>query len=193
MDVPPLSSAASSAASTRSSAYTTGASALPYADPVHVADPDDDPHRLTDSIAKMLASDPAQSASARPAVARTRWSEYSASIRSRSSSLGNGLSAPPPPLPTHDYPASPPLSQKPSYDVTWDSKDTLSEDDTDDDPSLDDDPIDDDDDERTSAAVLADEGTGLIVHGDNVPVSQLHIPPGNASPLPVNFQNSNSF
>ncbi|KJA26158.1 hypothetical protein HYPSUDRAFT_133726 [Hypholoma sublateritium FD-334 SS-4] len=173
MDVPPLSSAASSAASTRSSAYTTAASALAYADPVRVADPDD---HLADSILKMLASDPAQSPSARVPAARTRWSEYSASVRSRSSSLGNSLAAPPPPLPTHDYPASPPLSQKPSYDVTWDSKDT-SEDDTDDDPSLDDDPIDDDD-ERTSAAVLADEGTGLIVHGDNVPVSQLHIPPG---------------
>ncbi|KAF9480056.1 hypothetical protein BDN70DRAFT_857500 [Pholiota conissans] len=199
---PPLSSASS--ASTRSSAYTSIGSALAYADyaAVHVASPDDDPHSHalpipSDALVHMLASDPAQSSSARGLIPRnpdsSRWSEsYSASIRSRSSSLGNGLaSTVPPPLPSHDPHISPPLSQKPSYDLTWrslDEKDEgglMSEEETDDDPGLDsleadddDDDDDDKDDERTSAAVIADEGKGLIVHGDSVPINQLHIQPG---------------
>lgn len=34
------------------------------------------------------------------------------------------------------------------------------------------------DEERTSAAVVAEEGRGLIVQGDNVPIVQLQVQPG---------------
>ncbi|KAF9569751.1 hypothetical protein CPC08DRAFT_623368 [Agrocybe pediades] len=183
--LPPLSS--SSSASTRSSAYTSSGSALAYTDysTVHVASGDDDSIRET--LAQMLANDPAQSASARgPALRspdRARWSEsHSTGIRSRSSSLGNGLSSTHP----NDFSPPPPLSQKPSYDVSWqtvDEKDevAMSEDETDDDPGLDSSleaESDDKFEERTSAAVIADEGRGMIVHGDNVPIVQLQVQPG---------------
>ncbi|KAF8973748.1 hypothetical protein BDZ97DRAFT_1776622 [Flammula alnicola] len=193
-NVPPLSSAPSSSASTRSSAYTSSGSALAYADynNVHVASGDDDSVAIgitSDSLLQMLASDPAQSTSARGPLPRhsdrSRWSEsYSGSIRSRSSSLGNGLSSTNPP---HEI-ASPPLSQKPSYDVSWqtvDEKDEvgMSEEETDDEPGLDSLDVDEDDEkeeeeERTSAAVVAEEGRGLIVQGDNVPIVQLQVQPG---------------
>ncbi|KDR85180.1 hypothetical protein GALMADRAFT_330695 [Galerina marginata CBS 339.88] len=181
---PPLSSASS--ASTRSSAYTSSLAYTDYNPSVHVASGDDVELGITtDSVVQILAADPAHSASARGPVLRSpdrsRWSEsYSASVRSRSSSVGNSLTS----NPAHDLP-SPPLSQKPSYDLSWqtvDEKDetAMSEDETDDEPGLDSlepDP-DDKEEERTSAAVIADEGRGLIVQGDNVPIVQLQIQPG---------------
>jgi len=190
---PPLSSAASS--STRSSAYTSSGSALPYVDySVLVASPDDEPPPIgytSDSVVRILPTDPAQSTSARgPLQATSRWSEsYSGSVRSRSSSLGNGLSS------NQAYEVSPPLlSQKPSYDISWqtvDEKDevAMSEDETDDEPSLD--AVDADSDEkheeRTSAAVVADEGRGLIVQGDNAPIAQLQVQPGPSAPNHLSF------
>lgn len=184
---PPLSSAASS--STRSSAYTSSGSALPYVDySVLVASPDDEPPPIgytSDPVVRILPTDPVQSTSARgPLMTTSRWSEsYSGGVRSRSSSLGNGLS-------NQAHEVSPPhLSQKPSYDISWqtvEEKDevTMSEDETDDEPSLD--AIDADSDEkheeRTSAAVVADEGRGLIVQGDNAPIVQLQVQPGSSAP-----------
>lgn len=190
--VPALSSGASSA-STRSSAYTSSGSALPYVDysNVHVASPDDDaPGIPSDALLQMLASDPAHSSSARGPILRSpdrsRWSEAnSAGLRSRSSSLGNGLTST-----NHNHhpdTSSPPtLSQKPSYDVTWQTvherdEILMSEEETDDEPTLDSVDIEESDEkyeERTSAAVVADEGRGLIVNGDSVPIVQLQIQPG---------------
>ena len=182
---PPLSSAASS--STRSSAYNSSGSALPYVDySVLVASPDDEPPPIgysSDSVVRILPTDPAQSTSARAPT--SRWSEsYSGTIRSRSSSLGHGLSS------NQAHEISPPfLSQKPSYDVSWqtvDEKDevAISEDETDDEPSLDATDVDSDEkhEERTSAAVVADEGRGLIVRADNAPISQLQVQPGPSFP-----------
>ncbi|KAF8167917.1 hypothetical protein B0H34DRAFT_37639 [Crassisporium funariophilum] len=194
--LPPLSSAGSSSASTRSSAYTSSGSALAFADynnTVHVASGDEESIGVgisSDSLVQMLANDPAASSSARAPHLRTpdlsRWSEsYSSSIRSRSSSLGNGINnmsahdiSPPPPPP-------PPLQQKPSYDVSWQTVDErdevgMSEDETDDEHGLDvtDGDEEEKDDERTTAAVVAEEGRGLIVHGDNVPIVQLQVQPG---------------
>ncbi|KAJ3564254.1 hypothetical protein NP233_g8417 [Leucocoprinus birnbaumii] len=80
---------------------------------------------------------------------------------------------------------SPPnLKEKPSYDMGWivDEKDEvgLSGDETDDDQPLVDDhdpTLDEADEERTSAAVIADEGRGLIVQADNTPIVQLQVQP----------------
>jgi len=110
----------------------------------------------------------------------SRWSaSYSAGdARSRSSSFGNGYA---------DVSHPPPLSQKLSYDISWqtvDEKDELaiSEEETDDEQGLDN--VDDDDaDEKedpepTSAALIAEEGRGLIIQGDSAPVFQIQIQPG---------------
>ncbi|KAF8912848.1 hypothetical protein CPB84DRAFT_1841295 [Gymnopilus junonius] len=163
---PPLSS--SSSASTRSSAYTSSGSAPDYGPNVHVASGDDDSHGISsDALHQILVNDPAQSSSARGPLLRSpdrsRWSEsYSASVRSRSSS-------------------------KPSYDLSWQTVDEkeeheipMSEDETDDEHALD--SLDADSDgkheERTAAVVVAEEGRGLIVQGDNIPIVQLQVPPG---------------
>lgn len=203
-NMPGLSSGPSSSASTRSSAYTSSGSTLPYVDysNVHVASGDDGPNHLDitkDAVAQMLASDPAHSPSARGPSSRSqdrsRWSEsYSSSILSRSSSFGHGLASSNPP----DSQA-PSLSQKQSYDVSWQSVDEkdetgISEDETDDEPGLDSLEADDEDihdeEERTSAAVVAEEGRGLIVHGDNVPIVQLQVQPG---PSNIHFSRSLSM
>ncbi|KAF8807582.1 hypothetical protein BYT27DRAFT_7256162 [Phlegmacium glaucopus] len=194
---PPLSSAGSSSTSTRSSAYAISTNTLPYSDynNVHIASGDEDSHQALginpESLVQMLANDPATSFSRRPfrSPDPSRWSEsYSNSIRSRSSSLGNGITSngahevsPPPPLP-------PSLNPKPSYDVSWQAvveKDDIgmSEEETDDEHGLIADSVNDPDlgekhEERTSAAVVAEEGRGLIIQGDNVPIVQLQVQPG---------------
>jgi len=105
---------------------------------------------------------------------QNRWSEsHSSGIRSRSSSLGNNSS----------YEASSPnLKEKPSYDMGWiaDEKDEtgLTEDETDDDQPLADDHDPSLDEERTSAALIADEGRGLIVQADSIPIVHLQVQPG---------------
>ena len=107
-----------------------------------------------------------------------RWSSsYSTSLsRSRSSSIGNSY---------HDV-SPPPLSQKPSYDLSWqtvDEKDeiAISEEETDDEQTLDnldDDSDPKDDPEPTSAAIVAEQGRGLIVDAESYPIFQLQIQPG---------------
>ena len=193
---PPLSAAGSSSTSARSSAYATSTNTLPYSDynNVHIASGDEDSHPALEitpeSLVQMLASDPAASSSARRpyrSIDPSRWSEsYSNSIRSRSSSIGNGVTSngihevPPPPLPL-------PLNPKSSYDVSWQAaveKDDvgMSEEETDDEHGLGDTANDTDlegkDEERTSAAVVAEEGRGLIVQGDSIPIIQLQVQPG---------------
>lgn len=55
----------------------------------------------------------------------------------------------------------------------------MSEDETDDDHHLGDEEDEEEkEEERTSAIVIAEEGRGLIIHGDNVPIVQLHVQPG---------------
>jgi hypothetical protein len=58
----------------------------------------------------------------------------------------------------------------------------LSEEESDDEPGLGDD-LDDDDDEdkeeeRTTAVLVVEEGRGLIVRGDGIPLVQLQVEPG---------------
>lgn len=184
-NLPALSSAGSS--STRSSAYTSSGSALTSGDygHVHVASGEDDGHGAgitSDAVVRLLAKD-ANSPSARAIqprapVDQSRWSEsYSVSSRSRSSSVGNNNSTP------GQDSVSPKLQQKPSYDMAWtvDERDEvgMSEDETDDDHHLgDEEDQEEKEEERTSAIVIVEEGRGLIVHGDNVPIVQLHVQPG---------------
>jgi hypothetical protein len=188
-NIPALSSAGSS--STRSSAYTSsgsGRSAMASGDygHVHIASGDDEAVGVgitSDDVVQLLVNDPNSSGGiqSRAPIDQSRWSE-SYSIRSRSSSLGNNLSNN-----GHDS-VSPKLRQKPSYDVGWqtvherDERDevAISEEETDDDHPLDEEDDDDEEkeEERTSAAVIAEEGRGLIVHGDNIPIVQLHVQPG---------------
>ncbi|KAG6842500.1 hypothetical protein C0991_000026 [Blastosporella zonata] len=180
--LPALSSAGSS--STRSSAYTSSAaSGLASGDygHIHVASADDESAVgvgiTSDAVVQLLANDPSLSSSARSRapVDQTRWSESYSSGRSRSSSIGNTNSVSIPDI------APPTLQQKQSYDMGWvDERDEvgMSEEETDDDHALDDDDDDEKEEERTSAIVIAEEGRGLIVRGDNVPIAQLQVPPG---------------
>ncbi|CDO75268.1 hypothetical protein BN946_scf184967.g21 [Trametes cinnabarina] len=186
---PALSSADSSSASTRSSAYTGSAKSGDYGH-VHVAlGGEDDSGRnvgvgiTTDDVVQLLSQESASSSSApqgRTPVEQGRWSDfYANSIRSRSSSLANGRAEPSQekPLPT--------LRATPSFDLGWQRPDErdeagiTSEDDLDDDPSFDDDvDVDEDEnvaDEPTSAAIMAEEGRGVIVRGDNT--KRLHVHP----------------
>ena len=113
----------------------------------------------------------------RPQDPNRSSSSYSASApRSRSSSIGNSY---------HDV-SPPPLSQKHSYDLSWQTVDErdeipVSEEETDDEQTLDN--LDDDSDpnedpEPTSAVIVAEQGRGLIVNAENVPIFQLQIQPG---------------
>lgn len=167
---PSLSSAGSSSA--RSSACTSAASALPAPDGphVHVAGPDDRPPSA-DALLRILANDPSKPSP-----------DHSLpNLRSRSSSIGNLLS--------HELP--PRLQEKPSYDMSWqlvDERDEVAatDDETDDDVALlDHDPIPDLAEERTSAAVVADEGRGLIVQAGTTPLVTLQnqVPSGARYPL----------
>ncbi|KAF7982007.1 hypothetical protein HWV62_30240 [Athelia sp. TMB] len=190
---PALSSAGSSSASTRSSAYTSSGSALVSGDygHVHVASGEDEigvaVGITSDNVVQLMASEPHASTSALGSQSRVaidhRWSEYSASIRSRSSSAGHSNTNS-----MHENPTAPKLTQKPSYDMGWqpvDERDEvgLSEDDTDDDPCLTEDLDDEEDDEdkeeeTTSAVKVVEEGGGLIVRGDGVPIVQLQVETG---------------
>ncbi|EKM83722.1 hypothetical protein AGABI1DRAFT_51126 [Agaricus bisporus var. burnettii JB137-S8] len=175
-DPPALSSAGSS--STRSSAYTTSAAPSSDYSFIHVASPDDDHHDVLSNILAKHDHPPRPTPTKPLPEHGARWSEsYSSGVRSRSSSLGNNSSG-------HGHDAnSPNLKEKLSYDLAWivDEKDEvgLSEDETDDDqPLVDDrDPLLDHE-ERTSAAVIADEGRGLIVQADSTPIVHLQVQPG---------------
>lgn len=184
--LPALSSAGSSSASTRSSAYTSSGSAFASGDygHVHVMSGDEEgPIGIgitSDSVVQMLANDAETSSSARSLqlsttaiVDQSRWSEsLSTGARSRSSSVSNN--------PNTSRDSAPRLEQKPSYDMGWQTVDErdeigLSEDETDEDHGV---AYDDDagvEEERTSAAVIADEGRGLIVAADSMPIVQLQV------------------
>ena len=151
--LPPLSSAGSS--STRSSAYTTSGSLLASSDSghIHVASGDEDPSSsvgvgiTSDDFVQMLASS-----------TRSLASKPLEQSRSRSSSN------------SHEH-LPPPLHQKPSYDMSWQPVDEreelgLTDDETDDDVALLDSSSLQLGEERTSAAVIADEGRGLIVQAE---------------------------
>lgn len=149
---PSLSSAGSSSA--RSSTCTSSASAIPSTDfpHVHVAGRDDHPPS-PDALLRFLANDPSKSSP----------------DHSLSSSIGNPIS--------YEHPR---LQEKPSYDMSWqllDERDEVpvTDDETDDDAALlDHDPVHDlGADERTSAAVIADEGRGLIVQAGSTPLIAL--------------------
>jgi len=204
---PALSSAGSSSASTRSSAYTSSGSALASGDygHVHVASGDDDAAVgvgiTSDSVVQLLAGDSIASSSSRVLQSRlpvdqSRWSEsYSASSRSRSSSVGNGTTN------GAGYEnMAPRLREKPSYDMGWQAVDErdevgMSEEETDEDHVMCGDEEDEDEreEERTSAIVIAEEGRGLIVEGDGVPVKQLQVQPGGSSYMTFSLENHNNY
>ncbi|KAF8633990.1 hypothetical protein AX15_001166 [Amanita polypyramis BW_CC] len=171
---PSLSPAGSS--STRSSAYASSGSGLASADygHIHVAsDEDDSPIGVgitSDAVVQMLANDPSSNRilASKPSPDQARWSEsYSTNLRSRSSSIGN--------LNSHEQPR---LQEKPSYDMSWqpvNERDEagVSDDETDDDVVLLDPMQVHLGEERTSAAVIADEGRGLIVQAGTTPLVTL--------------------
>lgn len=191
---PALSSAGSSSASTRSSAYTSSGSALASGDygHVHVASGEDEVGIAvgitSDDVVQLMTSDSSTSSlsqsgtQSRAPIDPTRWSDYSTSIRSRPSSVGHSNTN------SVNEAIASRLSQKPSYDMTWESVDErdeaglMSEEETDDDHGLGEDLGDEDEEEqeedRTAAVVIAEEGRGHIVRGDEVPIVQLHVEPG---------------
>ena len=175
--------------STRSSAYASSGSNPTSGDynNVHIASSDEGVGINSESVVQLLAKESGAVPSARHNQSRapidhSRWSgAYSSSARSRSSSIGNNGSV----QDNSPIPSVPPLTQKPSYDISWhpDEKDEmgiLSEDETDDENGIDegDSGLVDHEEERTSAAVVADEGRGLIVQAGTTPIVQLHVQPG---------------
>ncbi|KAI0639341.1 hypothetical protein C8Q77DRAFT_1044055 [Trametes polyzona] len=187
---PALSSADSSSASTRSSAYTGSAKSGDYGH-VHVAlGGEEEPVRgvgvgiTTDDVVQLVSKEPGAPSSAsqgRTPIDQGRWSDFYANgLRSRSSSLANSKVDM-----SQDKPL-PPLRATPSFDMGWqrpDERDEAglgSEDDLDDDPSFDDDEEAEEEDavdEPTSAALMAEEGRGVIVRGDDLPIVRLQVHP----------------
>ena len=158
-------------------------SAAPVPVPVPVPVPPDDESSIglgitSDSVVQLLNGDPASSLKSRAPIDPSRWSEpYS--VRSRSSSLAvvpNGVA---------DSQVQK-LHKKPSYDMTWQSvderdEDAMSEEDTDEDHVDEEDDVPDTDEkeeERTAAVVMAEEGRGLIVQAEGLPILQLNVQPG---------------
>ncbi|KAG2350574.1 hypothetical protein BDR05DRAFT_954675 [Suillus weaverae] len=183
--LPALSSEGSSSASTRSSAYTSSGSALTSSDygHIHVATGEDEEIGVAvgitsddvDQILQTKAVTP--SCAGRTPIDQTRWSEYSASIRSRSSSIGqNNTNS------VHEN-GMPRLRENPSFDMGWQTVDErdevgLTSDEETDDLGEEDDEVDNKEEERTSAVVVAEEGRGLIVTGEGIPIVQLRVDPG---------------
>ncbi|KAG1757379.1 hypothetical protein EDB19DRAFT_1623707 [Suillus lakei] len=183
--LPALSSEGSSSASTRSSAYTSSGSALTSSDygHVHIATGEDEEIGVavgitSDDVNQILQTKTvAPSSAGRTPIDQTRWSEYSASIRSRSSSIGqNNTNS------MHEN-GMPRLRENPSFDMGWQTVDErdevgLTTDEETDDLCEEDDEVDDKEEERTSAVVVAEEGRGLIVTGEGIPIVQLRVDPG---------------
>ncbi|KAI6134009.1 hypothetical protein EV401DRAFT_1437150 [Pisolithus croceorrhizus] len=183
--LPGLSSAGSSSASTRSSAYASSASALATSDygHVHIVSADDEEIGVAleitpDDVARALEGENNTSSSAgRTPIDQTRWSEYSASIRSRSSSVGHiNIQA------LHDGGASR-LREHQSFDMAWQAVDErdeagLTSGDETDDLCEEEETTDDKGEERTSAVVVAEEGRALIVRGERMSISQLNVHAG---------------
>lgn len=182
--LPSLSSASSSSPSTRSSAYTSSGSALATSDPGHVQIVSGEDEQVgvavgitSDDVARVLAGEGGTSAAGRTPIDQARWSEYSASIRSRSSSIGLSNTSS-----LHEA-GIPRLRENPSFDMAWQTVDErdevgLTSGDETDDFGDDDDGNDGKGEERTSAMVVAEEGRGLIVKGDGIPIVQLKVEPG---------------
>jgi hypothetical protein len=194
--LPALSYGGSSSASARSSAYTSSGSALASGDYGHilVATDEDDANIglgiTSDHVVQPLAKDGHVSSTiGRAPIDQTRWSEsYSGSIRSRSSSVGNGS--------VYEN-GGPKLREKPSYDMNWQTVDErdeagMSEGENDEDHCLVEDDEEEEEDkeeeeedekveERTSAVVIAEEGRGLIVQGEGVPIVQLQVHSGTST------------
>ncbi|KAH9835614.1 uncharacterized protein C8Q71DRAFT_762768 [Rhodofomes roseus] len=180
---PALSSAASSSASTRSSAYTSSARSGDFGH-VHVVGSEGElsvSGITSDDVVQLLARDAGTSSSmpGRPPFEGSRWSDlYANSIRSRSSSVGNNRTDPPS---ESGFRA---LRATPSFDMGWQAVDERDEaglgsegETTDDDPLLDEDD-EAEEEEPTSAMVIAEEGRGIIVRGDDTPIVKLLVKPG---------------
>ena len=189
-NTPALSSADSSSASTRSSAYTGSAKSGDYGH-VHVALGDDESGKgvgvgiTTDDVVQLLSKEAGapRTTAGRTPVDQTRWSDfYQNGLRSRSSSLANSSK----PNSMHEKAIPPQLRSSPSFDLGWQQPDERdeaglgSDEDTDEDPSFDDDDDEEDDaeEEPTSAAVMAEEGRGVIVRGDDTPIARLQVAQG---------------
>lgn len=187
---PALSSADSSTASTRSSAYTSSGRSVEY-NHIHVALGDDEPSVgvgiTTDDVVQLLANDASMASSSaspiqgRAPVDQTRWSDlYTTSSRSRSSSVGRVE-------PVQDNIARV-LRGTPSFDLEWQPADERDEVDLESDEDSDEDELDEEDEEEedaeeeeeepTSAMIMAEQGRGVIVRGDNTPVMRIQVKPG---------------
>ncbi|KAG8219966.1 hypothetical protein J3R82DRAFT_971 [Butyriboletus roseoflavus] len=197
--LPSLSSASSSSPSTRSSAYTNSGSALATSDHGHVQIVSGEDEQvgiavgiMSDDVARVLAGEGSTSSAGRTPIDQARWSEYSASIRSRSSSIGlsntNSL---------HECGILR-LRENPSFDMAWQTVDErdeagLASGDETDDFGDDEDADESKGEERTSAIVIAEEGRGLIVKGDGIPIVQLKVEPGTTHLLVGSSSTPNSI
>ena len=134
-----------------------------------------------DDVAQILARETGSSSASHhtrvPFADDSRWSDrYSHSVRSRSSSMGNGKG--------EVELGSPALREAPSFDQGWTSVDERDEmglttdDETDDDALIDEEDEEDVEEEATSAAMVAEEGRGIIVRGNDVPIVQLQVKTG---------------
>ncbi|KAJ7630666.1 hypothetical protein FB45DRAFT_793282 [Roridomyces roridus] len=178
---PPALSTASSTSTRSSAAFTSAASSTQSVEYSHIRVASDDQEQgvgvgiTSDSVIQLMQSDARMPLDQQPP---SRWSESysSSSARSRSSSVAT----------SDQQHVSPRLQQKKSYDMGWqnalDERDEFlhSEEETDDDHLLlgEEDDRDDDDEERTSAALIAEEGKGMIVQGEGIPLTELHVQPG---------------
>ena len=137
----------------------------------------------TDDVVQLLSKDSASATTSqgRTPVDQTRWSDfYQNGRRSRSSSLANRK-----PNTMHEKA----LRGSPSFDMGWqrpDERDEAglgSEEETDEDPSFEEDvdeeeEEDEEQEEPTSAAIMAEDGRGVIVRGSDAPISRLQVTPG---------------
>ncbi|KAI0043187.1 hypothetical protein FA95DRAFT_1563538 [Auriscalpium vulgare] len=184
---PTLSSGGSSTASTRSSAYTSSGSALAsgdYGNHFQIASGDDDEvigvGITSDEVVHLLKQESPLSTSvsqSRAPIDQTRWSQsYSASLGSRSSLVRSNSTGG-----SHEKPG-PSLNPKPSYDLSWQAVDERDEVDLTSEGETEETDLEEDEEEReeerTAAVVVAEEGRGLIVHGEGVATVTLQVQPG---------------
>ncbi|PCH33605.1 hypothetical protein WOLCODRAFT_22111 [Wolfiporia cocos MD-104 SS10] len=177
---PALSYEDTSSASTRSSAYTSSARSGDYGN-VHIVSGDDSRLSAGIDMAQYYERD-GVSASVPHGKApydQSRWSDLIANgVRSRSSSVGNGR---PEPAETGFRP----LRGTPSFDVSWQTVDERDEngvgsedENTDDNWGDDDDQLEEEEEPTSAAVMIAEEGRGIIVRGDDAPIVRLQVKPG---------------
>ncbi|EPQ60882.1 hypothetical protein GLOTRDRAFT_53441 [Gloeophyllum trabeum ATCC 11539] len=184
-----FSSGGSSSASTRSSAYTSGGSALASSDHSHTRiESDVDEPNQSVGVAHNDVLQPIRDLNTSASFSQSHqyelrpWSSAGGS-RSRSSSIGNSNTNP---QSDHSRVRS---QGEPSFDTSWypvDERDELgltSDEETDDDLGVDLDVEGLEDDDRkeedvTAAVVVVEEGRGLIVQGEGLPVSSLQVQAG---------------